>query len=302
MESDSTEIYVKAPWGNIAVVSWYEGSSEPVLMVHGRQDSAATFVPLVSHLPRTRQYVAVDLPGNGRSDSFPKGIMIQRYHFIAVIDYVIKHFGWKSCVYLAHSMGCEIGLFYNAVWPGVISRFVHLDAGPSFQRLQQSYNDYERHFHNYYSNYRRYNSDDSKVYTRRKALDAVMRARKMNEEQAAVILSRVLVKIGEDRYRMSWDPRMKTIVPQNLTNEGNIKLFTRDKIPSLLITMSEGHGGNLRGKDGADQLIRAMMEADNFREVVLSGQHDYHVTHAEEVAKYVVDFLDNKSCDIKCKI
>ncbi|CAG9789724.1 unnamed protein product [Diatraea saccharalis] len=109
MESDSNEFFVKVPWGNIALVSWYEGSLEPVLMVHGRLDSAATFFPLVAQLPRNRQYVAVDLPGNGRSDAFPKGLPIKRFDFITAIDFVVRHMGWKSFVFLGHSMGCEIG-------------------------------------------------------------------------------------------------------------------------------------------------------------------------------------------------
>lgn len=56
-----------------SVISWGNASREPVLFVHGRQDSAATFIPLVELLPDKYHYVAVDMPGNGLSDPLPKG-------------------------------------------------------------------------------------------------------------------------------------------------------------------------------------------------------------------------------------
>lgn len=56
-----------------SVVSWGNPAGEPVLLVHGYQDSVATFIPLLQMLPDKYYYVGFDLPGHGRSDDFPVG-------------------------------------------------------------------------------------------------------------------------------------------------------------------------------------------------------------------------------------
>jgi hypothetical protein len=49
------------------------------------------------------------------------------------------------------------GLFFNAVSPGYIKMFIHIDAGPTFQRLQQPDHErfYKHYYDRYFTNYRR---------------------------------------------------------------------------------------------------------------------------------------------------
>ncbi|KAL4714750.1 hypothetical protein ACJJTC_002609 [Scirpophaga incertulas] len=300
MNKISKEWFVEVPWGNISLVSWGNPSGVPALLVHGRQDSAATFISILEHLPDKYYYVAVDLPGHGKSDPLPLGVMITRCHFLASVDFAIKHLKWKHFIYIGHSMGCEKGLFYNAIYPNRITKFVFFDPIPSFQRLQ--INDIKEYYHRYYKefydNYAKYMHDD-RVYSRRQALDAVMKARGLNEHQAEVVLSRNLKQIGEDKYKLAWDRRLKFPAPQNYPLEYYCELFST-KIPILMISASQFDSGYAKGRDAALKLVKHMKEySPVFFEATVEGGHDVHLTSPEAVAALVVPFLNK---NLNCKL
>ncbi|XP_028160601.1 serine hydrolase-like protein [Ostrinia furnacalis] len=304
MEIDYNDLSIPAPWGKVSVATWGSPSSPPVLLMHGRQDSAATFVALVRLLPTDHYYVAVDLPGHGRSDPYPKGLVGARFHYVHTVDIVVKHMGWKKFVFIGHSMGCEIGLFYNAANPGRINAFILLDPGPTFQRLQQPdhVRFYKHYYARYYGNYKRYNGPGL-VYTKRKILDNVMKGRQFNEEQAEVALSRNLVQIGDDKYRLTTDSRSKYCVPQNFPNDYYIHLFTNNAPPTLITAMSHGSRGVKRGKEGADELLEAKENKIRvFKRLELIGGHDHHVTHPEELIAPIEEFLREHSSQVQSKL
>ncbi|KAI8426966.1 hypothetical protein MSG28_014626 [Choristoneura fumiferana] len=134
---------------NVEVISWGNPDGPPALLVHGRQDSAATFAPLLELLPETYHYVGFDIPGNGLSDPLPHGVMLCRIHFIGALELVVR-------------------LFYNAVYPNRISKLVLLDPGPSWQRLQVH--------------------DPVEYFNKQKALESVSKARGFTPAQAELVL------------------------------------------------------------------------------------------------------------------
>ncbi|XP_075989508.1 uncharacterized protein LOC142985300 isoform X3 [Anticarsia gemmatalis] len=68
---------IKAPWGQLSLTSWGNPNSPPVFLVHGRQDCAATFQPLLQLLPQEYYFVAIDMPGSGPSDPLPNEMEYQ---------------------------------------------------------------------------------------------------------------------------------------------------------------------------------------------------------------------------------
>ncbi|CAH2228363.1 jg15243 [Pararge aegeria aegeria] len=69
----------------------------------------------------------MELPGNGKSDPMPPGLMISLYDLVYSIQVVVKHFRWDSFIYLGHSMGCTLGYIYNISYPGKITKIIQLD-------------------------------------------------------------------------------------------------------------------------------------------------------------------------------
>ncbi|KAI5643963.1 alpha/beta hydrolase fold domain-containing protein [Phthorimaea operculella] len=308
------EWFIDAPWGKIALISWGNPKGSPVLLVHGRQDSAATFVPLLQLLPGDLHYVALDLPGHGLSDPFPKGTALTRMHFVTPVELVVQHLKWKSFTYLSHSMGGEIGLFYNAARPHRIKKFIHLDVGVALQTVMpKPWVKFFEVYDNYYNNYENFNANE-KRYTRARALEAVMKARGVSAELAELLLSRNLrpapaeyvvavdeADIVEEQFTLSWDKRLKNLANLNITYEHLLHLFTTNAPPTLFIAASDSvssYGSQSGGKFIQDMAKRIPI----FRYVEVAGSHDVHLTHPERIADDVVDFLRTKFHTTKSKL
>ncbi|XP_050359720.1 serine hydrolase-like protein [Nymphalis io] len=296
------EWFVDVEWGKVALISWGNPRGQPVLLVHGRQDSAATFLPLLELLSDNYYYVGFDMPGHGKSDTLPIGIPLSRSFGILVIDKIIRHLGWTKFMYIGHSMGGGQGLFYNAIYPGNITKMILLDTDPALYFLViQDYPDFYSVYEDYYTNYKKYNSDD-RVYTKSGALQAVMRARGMTEEQAEVILSRNLKKIGEDQYKLLWDRRMKNLAPMNYSSDYCYRLLSKNCPPSLYIIASQSFAErHPKEKPIVDELISKLEKnIKNFTVLNVDGTHDVHFIHPERISDHIRLFLETD--DVKSKL
>ncbi|KAJ0169854.1 hypothetical protein K1T71_014460 [Dendrolimus kikuchii] len=287
------EWFIPAPWGKIAALSYGNISGDPILMVHGRQDSAATFIPLLELMPNNYHYVAIDMPGNGRSDPFPISVKLSRFHFVAAVEYVLLYLKWDKFIYIGHSMGCEQALFYNTVYPNHIIKMIFLDLTPSLQRLQYLQEpDHYKRYSDYYNDYDFVNNN-KKVYTKEQAVEVVMRARDLTQKQAELILSRNLIEVDKDRYMLSWDRRLRYIVPQHYPNDYYYKLFTKKSPPILHICANEGSKNYPSKLKEAKELLNWLEKGlKYFKVIYVDGGHDVHFTNPERCAQHIVEFLN----------
>ncbi|KAF6210204.1 hypothetical protein GE061_013307 [Apolygus lucorum] len=69
-------------WGHIAGVQWGEETGLPVVCVHGIQDNAGTFERLIPLLPKRFFWIAMDLPGHGKSSPFESGHPVEYTHLV----------------------------------------------------------------------------------------------------------------------------------------------------------------------------------------------------------------------------
>lgn len=287
---------IDAPWGRLAFVSWGVSSNKPVFLCHGRQDSAVTFELLVKLLPDDHYYVSIDLPGNGKSDSYAPG-MPQWYVLIVVpaMKLAIDHLGWKTFDFIGHSMGTAIGDVYNFTWPGQIERVIHIDPIPSWKRtMAWHYNvairdRYEMHFKNYHMNF----TVSPHALTYDEAVAVVQRGRRLTPEAAKLVTKRNLVPAGDDKYRLCWEQRAKWQVYQPLCKEYYIDLLATSRTPTLILEARE------KMEEEHDDLVRYIQKKllklnPLNRWHVVDGHHDCHLCVPELVAPSVVSFLRMK--------
>ncbi|KAG6460424.1 serine hydrolase-like protein [Manduca sexta] len=304
---DTKEWTVNAPWGRVAMISWGDAANSPVLLVHGYADTAATFIPLVKELPNDHYYVAFDMPGHGKSDPFPPGVVATQLSIVEVIRLVVDDMRWESFVYIAHSMGAVIGLFYNYVYPDRISKMVLLDPGPPLSMYYFiHYNPKEVYhyiYNRYYDDYKRYNSNTPKLYSYEDAVNLTVSNRNLTTDQTEVLLSRALVPVG-DMYRFSMEPRMKFILNIPVSEKTLHKVVARNTQPTLLLEASRN---NI--VEPAKSFVRTIFEKcqglPNYWKIRIKGGHDFHITDPAVVAKHVKRFLNGKICvasNKKCKL
>ncbi|CAH2101433.1 unnamed protein product [Euphydryas editha] len=205
MSSKTNELFIECKWGKIACISCGDPKKSPVLLIHGYMDTAATFIPILKHLPDTYYYVALDLPGHGKSDPFPVGPIITQAHQVYAVHQVINHLKWDTFMCMTHSVGFIVGVLYNYLYPFKMSKMVNLDPGPPISTYCAPYYIphlwYDHSYGDYYKNYSRWEKDRTKEYTYEQVINLLVKNRKVNEEQSAILLSRALIPVGDNKYR-----------------------------------------------------------------------------------------------------
>ena len=113
------------PCGVIQSKVWGKVNGKPVLGLHGWLDNANTFDKLAPMLPEDVHFVAIDLPGHGKSSHKPKGV--NTYDWVIDIKRVVNQLGWKKFSFLCHSMGSEYSLLYAGIFPHDVEKIILLD-------------------------------------------------------------------------------------------------------------------------------------------------------------------------------
>lgn len=111
-----------------------------VLALHGWLDNAASFLPLLPHLPGL-DIVLLDLPGHGLSDHLPAGADYTPASAIAHVLDVADALGWERFTLLGHSLGAGIASMVAAVSERV-ERLIAIEAlgglrGPENETAQR---------------------------------------------------------------------------------------------------------------------------------------------------------------------
>ncbi len=116
------------------------GEGTRVLALHGWLDNAASFVPLLDHLPG-RDIALLDLPGHGHSSHLPQGASYTTPAAICHVLDVADALGWDTFTLLGHSMGAGIASLAAAVSERV-ERLIAIEAlgglrGPEDETAQR---------------------------------------------------------------------------------------------------------------------------------------------------------------------
>jgi len=116
------------------------GEGMRVLALHGWLDNAASFVPLLEHLP-DGDIALLDLPGHGHSSHLPHGASYTTPAAICHVLDVADALGWDTFTLLGHSMGAGIASLTAAVSDRV-DRLIAIEAlgglrGPEDETAQR---------------------------------------------------------------------------------------------------------------------------------------------------------------------
>ncbi|KAL0852833.1 hypothetical protein ABMA27_012635 [Loxostege sticticalis] len=302
--ADEKEFSVEAPWGKIRGVTWGNPSHPPVLVVHGKLDVCTGFRPLVKLLPATFYYVAIDLPGNGRSDHLPRGVRYTVFDLVPAVEVVKKRFGWDRFIYMGHSLGALIGKIYNIAHPGDITRVVELDPVPAHHTWPTTREALRAWYQVYYGSYEetKYKKfhgtpETAPKYTYEKAQQLMMASRNMTKEASAQVLERCLEPAGNGLYRFTYDQRMKEVTVLPFSGELLRKIYTSATTPTFAVIAQA-------------EIDRKMYETcefvwdlsawpnKNYSFKIVDGSHDVHVYNpqclAEDVAKFLLEHFKAK--------
>lgn len=261
-------------------------ATQRVLCLHGWLDNAASFVPLMPHLPGL-DLVAIDLPGHGRS-AHPAHCRDNGYTLfdsVTCVHGVLDALGWERCHLLGHSMGGCIAPVLAVAAPERIERLMLLDAsGPLSESADALPARLTRALQDRVSAGRFASRTFSDID---QAIDARLKAATMTRGAARLIVERQLVAV-DGGWRWCFDPALRYASWQYQTEPQVRAVLQSVACPTLTVVAEHGF---LAGR--ADTEARLACLAGRHA-VSLPGHHHVHMDTPEPVAAAINRFLGTR--------
>ncbi|XP_047435629.1 serine hydrolase-like protein [Mugil cephalus] len=295
MKQAVSELSVKVPWGEIRGKVWGPEHGHPVLCLHGWADNCGTFNTLIPLLPKDYQYVAVDLPGHGRSSHRPPGVPYTFPLYVMDVCRVVDALQWSKFSIIGHSMGGNIAGIFGALYPEMVDAIVLLD---SFGFLPSSMKEMSTVIRQGFDELIQFEKKEQKtiVYTYEKALERLLDANQtLSEESAKILLERGVIEV-EGGVIFSRDLRIKLKNIGRISLEQSLDMQSRIKA-SVLVLLADDGLEKMFDQPELNNYKSAIFQAYRDRNhtlVKVQGSHHVHLNNPEAVAPLVSDFLQTK--------
>lgn len=291
------EIEIPVPWGHISGKMSGSPSGQVVLGLHGLQDNAGTFDRLFPQLPKGFLYVAIDLPGHGKSSHFERGLPLVYMHYIFSIKLVVDFYKWDTVILIAHSFGAQLSTLFTAFYPERCQKLILLDGlTPKLVTNEGIIKHYRRHFDEMEDAERTIFTKNPPSHTYEEALNRFMNNRisKLTRESAEILIKRSLINSGHG-VRFSTDQRLKKLFGYPLNHEQLLTVIRSIKCPCLLI-IAKDSCNFLQDRLGLEfyahlESLDLVQELPNFTLKIVEGNHDVHLNNAPLVARHATKFL-----------
>ena len=279
---------------------WGNPEGAPVLCLHGWLDNSCSFDGLAPLLPNdTHNFLAIDLPGHGFSDHFPPGMVYRFSDTFTALQYVQEHMKWDKFTLMGHSLGAAISIWYSAIFPELIDRFIAIDLvqiGPVTLKKHSSQTKKA-----ILTGVKTFNALEKAkgvppTYDR---IDAVARAFMANQfahgqdsitqESVETLMKRGLRPVG-DKWTWTADLRLRIPATFSALEEQVEHYSTQIKSPMLFIKAT-GSGYYMQ-EEVAKRVVKTFINHNpNFEMHKVEGGHHVHLNHPDRVSDLINEFL-----------
>ncbi|XP_075537158.1 serine hydrolase-like protein isoform X3 [Dermacentor variabilis] len=291
------EIAIPVPYGQLAAKVWpakrNRNPKKHLLCLHGGQDNAGSFDPLLEKLDGGWQAVALDFTGHGLSSHLPKGCVYTTTHLMLDIARTVQFLGWDQFNLLGHSIGGLVGHRYASVFPQKVSKLILVEGfgeiyearsqllGTVRTTLQSFLRLEEKHF----SRQRSYTEEEIM------ALYAKMPWGCIRADDVKVLMKRGCQLQADGRYNFTRDIRLKALYWEKVDKAALDPWWKSFKNDILVLDAVPGFG-SCSVQNG--RMINALKKhCRTFQMAVLDGDHHIHMNQPELVASYIRPFLDD---------
>lgn len=287
-----TEVKIPVPWGHVAGKWWNKNEGEPIIALHGWLDNANSFDTLIPNMKSKFPVLALDIPGHGMSSHFPKGVPYHRMSSITVLKHIVNYFGWKKVSFLGHSFGGQTCFLYAAMYPDQVDAIVTLDIllpvplneKRLIEKGGQTIDDLIRRDSQKFEN--------APLYPFEKLVEMVTKSHvaPVSENAAKILLQRGTVKIGEDKYRLTYDPKLKGF-PISGWSSRELLQFCKNLKTNILCIKAKSSPYFCTKEFFDESWAQISKVAKHADLLYVEGGHHVHLQDGEVIAPIVNEFL-----------
>lgn len=291
------ELQIPLLYGNIAAKWWEPHNGTPIIALHGWHDNAGTFDMLIPLLPNHVGYLAIDLPGHGRSDRYPDGTFYGISGYVYILHQIVMKFNWSKVTVLGHSMGVVIGLMYAATWPDRCIAIIALDTmkAPTGSAL-----DIQNSLHSFdellaveqrYQLQHATSSNSQKSFTYAEMVDRMYRTHNISAEFAPFLLDRNISRMATDekRYCFSNDVRLNFLQWPVLSHDMNLSFSSWITYPYLYIRAL--YFPSFDDPVQYNETLEILQKNSLFEVFFVEGGHHVHLVDAGKVSGKISEFI-----------
>ena len=249
-------------------------------------------------LPQHIRFIAIDLPGHGKSSHRWPGIPYVHFEYIADVKKVVSQLGWETFSFIAHSMGAHIASLYAGAFSDEVENLILID----FRLPAEDISKIVQDGHKPADVLARYaiRMSNEKATTPRvyKSLEIAAERRQkatfkntLRKEDALLLVERGTRRV-DDGFVFTHDPILKETCVPFITPPWSITSVL-SKVQCAVLVL-EGTESKLYEelKDELMEYLDVICKQASFKMwKMVKGGHHVHLENAEQVAQKVKEFL-----------
>lgn len=283
------------PEGTICGRWWGPRNVRPILCVHGWQDNCGAYDKLIPLLPTNYAYLAFDLPGHGLSFRYAPGMNYNYYDIVLLIERIRKVFGWEKVSLMGHSLGSMCSYFYAATFSEKIDLLISLDnfTPREFDLAAKMREDMTQLLVEDDRVLAKGSNTEPPSYSYDQLLDKIVEGSQFSVdlESAQLLLTRSVKKSTKypDMYYFHYDRRIRGFACPACSSRQRMKTIKSISCPVLFLMGKDSYMRKYR-MDPTVEEIKGVMRSFSYQ--YGPGNHHFLLTHPEEYADSIAQFLD----------
>ncbi|XP_055599135.1 probable serine hydrolase [Uranotaenia lowii] len=288
-------VEIPTPHGHISGYRYGPKHIRPILLIHGYGDNSGSFERLMPLLPPDGAYLAIDLPGHGRSSRIPNGCIYYMTDTVLIILRIMKFYDWSKVSLICHSLGAMMSYSFIGMFPDKVDLLIGLDA------LQPSFPGDIMEQHGYFL-LRVFSADEAYIrgdkpneYSYEELIEKihVNRSYVIPRELCSHILHRdIKESTGQGgKFYLQQDNRTKSVMFLGWSKEINKRTAEKISCPVLVIrAMDSMIFGDEEEAEELLEITKIRNPHSSFLRA--TGNHYMHLVDAERTASIITAFLD----------
>ena len=268
------------------VVRWGPDSDDPVLLLHGFADAAATFQFVADEMDPALPLLAVDWRGFGQSARSPGGYWFPDYY--ADLEQMIDAFCPRGRARIVgHSMGANVAMICAGVRPARVAGLVNLE-GFGLPRTQAS--QAPERIATWLDGLRAPPAAGEYASLDELAARVAKRNPRLAPDRAAFIAACWSETLADGRVRLLTDPLHRNVNPYLYRREEMEACWRRIEAPVLLVAGAESELAHRLAPEGGVGSFRPIVRKLAIEEVAGAG-HMLHHEQPRAVARLIEAFF-----------